>query len=96
MRLKKTAPILLAKDGDMNKDDTISENWSEYERLDHILLKLKNSAAKRGCLWCKHLHDDGYTCDAFPDRRIPFFFINGTRVHDEPFPGDRGIQFERK
>jgi hypothetical protein len=54
-----------------------------------------------GCDACKHFHDpskpdDDATCDAFPDGDgIPFAIISGRHIHNEPFPGDHGIMFER-
>jgi len=49
----------------------------------------------RGCSSCKHIHSHTLftTCEAFPDG-IPTFFANGDDVHDKPFPGDHGIQYE--
>ena len=50
------------------------------------------------CLDCKHIHpedpvEDGFFCDAFPEG-IPFEMIANLFVHDKPYPGDNGIQFE--
>ena len=48
------------------------------------------------CAGCKHFHFDdmsGNKCDAFPDGVPEDIFLS--RVdHREPYPGDRGIQFE--
>jgi hypothetical protein len=52
------------------------------------------------CYWCKHQHppaDDKprLTCAAFPDGvtlPIPMAEVG----HNEPYPGDRGIRFERQ
>lgn len=50
------------------------------------------------CYSCKHLRTlgkspQGFTCDAFPDG-IPQEILYGAR-HDDPWPGDHGIQFEQ-
>lgn len=46
------------------------------------------------CDVCKHVHENGYECDAFPDG-IPVAILGGDTMHDEKYPGDKGIQFER-
>lgn len=51
------------------------------------------------CFECKHLHPedpvkDGFTCDAFPTA-IPDEIILSMIGHDEPYPGDNDIQFEK-
>jgi hypothetical protein len=50
----------------------------------------------KGCSVCKHLQPGALftTCAAF--QGIPAMFANGEAVHDRPFPGDHGIQFEEK
>lgn len=46
------------------------------------------------CTFCKHLHpDEDRRCDAFSDE-IPMEIWLGKDDHRQPFPGDRGIQFE--
>ena len=45
------------------------------------------------CEECVHLHEDGITCDAFPDQ-IPFPLWRGMERHTTPFEGDNGIMFE--
>lgn len=35
-----------------------------------------------------------YVCDAFPNG-VPFAIAFGPNQHAEPYPGDRGIQYER-
>lgn len=51
------------------------------------------------CMKCKHLFKDngeeGFRCAAFP-QGIPELFIEAVADHDEPYPGDNGIQFEPK
>jgi hypothetical protein len=52
------------------------------------------------CGFCKHLHRDLNTCDAFPDG-IPIE-IQQSNVktgkmpfdHRKPYPGDNGVRFE--
>ena len=62
----------------------------EDERMDHIsLMDLEHS-----CFECKHLHEDERSCDAFP-AGIPSVLLYLDVLHDKPFPGDHGIQFER-
>lgn len=46
------------------------------------------------CNKCIHVHDDGMTCDAFPDG-IPGEILSGEFNHIEPYDGDNGIRFER-
>ena len=47
------------------------------------------------CVFCVHLHDDKHReCDAFD--QIPLAIWNGDNPHTSPYPGDRGIQFERR
>lgn len=52
------------------------------------------------CIFCKHMHDDARTCDAYPDG-IPDdlrYSDLGTNTppfdHRKPYPGDNGIRFE--
>ena len=48
------------------------------------------------CLVCKYLNRKSMlsrTCKAFPEG-IPDVFLYGKKTHDEPFPGDHGLQFE--
>ncbi len=49
------------------------------------------------CMACRHLRPDGYVdpkCAAFPSG-IPNAIWSGERDHTAPYPGDRGIRFER-
>jgi hypothetical protein len=36
------------------------------------------------------------TCLAYPDNAIPLEIWAGERRHNKPYPGDRGIQYERE
>ena len=45
------------------------------------------------CMYCKHKHVDGATCEAFPNG-IPDEILMMENDHTEPFEGDNGIQFE--
>jgi hypothetical protein len=48
------------------------------------------------CYNCKHRHEDSpLTCSAFPEF-IPKIILTARNRHREPFPGDRGIQYEAK
>lgn len=47
------------------------------------------------CSECKHLHEDGETCDAFPDG-IPANIRSGDIDHHESVAGDDGIIFKRE
>jgi len=47
------------------------------------------------CNRCRHVHEDGQSCDAFPDG-IPALVLNGEIDHRNPVQGDNGIQFERR
>ena len=46
------------------------------------------------CINCRHMDADTlYTCAAYPDA-IPVPILAGDIQHDQPLPGDNGIQFE--
>lgn len=47
------------------------------------------------CTHCQHLRENGIDrkCDAFPDG-IPMAIWMGENNHQQPYPGDHGIQFE--
>lgn len=41
------------------------------------------------------VHKTGvYTCKAFPNG-IPLEILTGDRLHTRPYPGDKGIQYQR-
>jgi len=42
---------------------------------------------------CRHCHDDGTHCEAFPGR-IPDDILSGEMLHEHPYPGDDGVRFE--
>lgn len=47
------------------------------------------------CMLCKHfIYADRPKCTAFPDM-IPFEIVVGDADHRLPYPGDKGIKFER-
>jgi hypothetical protein len=47
------------------------------------------------CELCRHRnHDASRTCSAFPGG-IPLQIWNGLHDHTTPFPGDRGVRYER-
>ncbi|MBA4389208.1 MAG: hypothetical protein C0404_14640 [Verrucomicrobia bacterium] len=52
------------------------------------------------CFECKHRHGgkkmgENETCAAYPGG-IPPTLLFGIMQHREPFPGDKGIRFQRK
>lgn len=53
------------------------------------------SNADFDCHYCKHIHKDGVTCDAFR-KMIPAEILVGAVIHNKKYAGDNGIQFEAK
>src|SRR5687768_12722376 len=48
----------------------------------------------RGCDTCRHFDPQGLPrCAAYPDG-IPLPILGGDLAHDQPLPGDHGIQYE--
>jgi len=49
------------------------------------------------CLDCKHFFNEKgpFRCEAFPNG-IPEEIAMGGNPHKRPYPGDNGIQFEKK
>jgi len=56
---------------------------------------VENLSIDWSCDYCKHFHEDKITCDAFPDG-IPEPLLLSRAAHNQPYRGDRGIQFENK
>jgi len=46
------------------------------------------------CNLCIHRIVGTATCTAFPDK-IPAAILAGHHDHTKPFPGDKGVRFER-
>lgn len=52
------------------------------------------------CRFCKHMHSDSLSCDAFPARipdEIRYANLETDTMpydHRKPYPGDSGIRFE--
>lgn len=46
------------------------------------------------CLDCRHFRADPFGCTAFPGG-IPERILNGGHDHTKPFPGDKGIRYEK-
>ncbi len=58
----------------------------------------KPTGIESNCLDCTHLfrkNPKGFRCLAFPDG-IPDEILSNENGHTEPFPGDNGIQFNRR
>lgn len=45
------------------------------------------------CVTCRHRHIGQVTCTAYP-KRIPPEMLDGRSRHEQPYPGDHGIQYE--
>lgn len=65
--------------------------FEEDTMADAALKGLEN--ADFGCRYCRHLHSDRVTCDAFP-KMIPVGIIVGDIVHNKEHIGDSGIRWE--
>lgn len=46
------------------------------------------------CSFCVH-NENFRRCEAFGDQDIPLPIWTGENPHQEPYPGDNGIRFER-
>lgn len=62
------------------------------DRLDGTQSTESTSAT---CRHCRHLHPSGRSCAAFP-AGIPDPIWWAYRGHRDPYPGDRGIQYEER
>lgn len=67
---------------------TLAERWEREEKEGNMYFISK-------CNSCKHFHRVSkiVSCDAFP-KGIPDEIFDGD--HLTPYPGDNGIQFEKK
>ena len=74
----------------------IVNTWDiEEQLLDDSIIQMKNLESGFSCTLCKHLHEDGISCDAFPDT-IPNDIHTSVIDHRKPYPNDNGIMFEPK
>jgi hypothetical protein len=47
------------------------------------------------CVSCRHKHDGGAWCDAYPEPSvIPEAILRNTADHRQPYEGDHGILYE--
>jgi hypothetical protein len=47
------------------------------------------------CVSCRHKHDGGAWCDAYPKPSvIPEAILRNTADHRQPYEGDHGIRYE--
>ena len=72
---------------------TICSILSHDEDLDERNERIYDMETEDNCFTCKHLRADERSCDAFPDG-IPSLFLYLDRVHNRPYPGDHGVQYE--
>jgi len=47
------------------------------------------------CSTCKHMVPRTLTCTAYPNG-IPSEILDNKVLHTKPYPGDQGIQYEKK
>ena len=79
----------------MSIEDVV-RSWDQEDRImDREIQRLKNLKSGFSCGFCKHLHDDKLTCEAF-EGVTPSDIRNGIIDHRKPYPGDGGIMFELK
>jgi hypothetical protein len=68
-------------------------------RVEGATSRFKSMTSIGPCFYCRHLDLErllahrGAVCTAFPNG-IPGRIIQGLHLHQEPYPGDHGIQFE--
>lgn len=74
---------------------TICSILAHDEDMDERNACIYDMETEENCFTCKHLRADERSCDAFPDG-IPSLFLYLDRVHNRPYSGDHGIQYERK
>lgn len=96
-----TSPDLLNRQPDYSKSK--EENEAEFRKRyleiygDYLPGPAINPTIGSApiCMSCRHLHEIGLKCDAFP-AGIPKEIIFGSWDHTRPVPGDNGIAFEPK
>jgi len=67
---------------------SMGERWADWDEHFDDYVKWATP-----CATTKHFFEQG-TCEAFPDG-IPAEIYSGHHKHREPYPGDRGIEYER-
>lgn len=66
----------------------------DADRAERFNVELTEELTFTPCLTCVH-KKAGFLCRAFPDG-IPMEIQLGENQHREPYPGDHGIQYERR
>ena len=66
----------------------MGDRWADWDENFDSYVRWKTP-----CMTCKHFDAQGI-CEAFPDG-IPAEIYSGHNKHTKPYPGDRGIQYER-